>query len=114
MEPIPAEAIVSGERGEGSAAVRARVVRARQRQRARGQRVPNGRLDAADLRQHVRLDSEALECLRAGIRAHALSGRAATRLCKVARTIADLEDSADVGEVHVAEALGFRPAEGLR
>jgi magnesium chelatase family protein len=40
-------------------------------------------------------------------RAH-LSGRAVTRLLRVARTVADIEDSETVTEDHVAETLGYR------
>jgi len=40
-------------------------------------------------------------------RAH-LSGRAVTRLVRVARTIANLESSRTVREEHIGEALGYR------
>jgi len=37
-----------------------------------------------------------------------LSGRGLTRILRVARTIADLEDCARVGRDHLTEAIGYR------
>lgn len=47
--------------------------------------------------------------LVAAVKRYALSMRALTRVIKVARTIADLEESQDIREEHVAEALQYRP-----
>ena len=37
-----------------------------------------------------------------------LSARATQRILRVARTIADLEGSADIGTAHLTEAIGYR------
>ena len=42
-----------------------------------------------------------------------LSLRAAHRLLKVARTLADLEELAEIGRAHLAEALQYRPSSGI-
>ena len=42
-----------------------------------------------------------------------LSARANERVRKVARTIADLNDSNDIHEEHVLEALSYRGMEGV-
>jgi magnesium chelatase family protein len=42
---------------------------------------------------------------------HQFSARVTVRLLRVARTIADLEDSAQVVDHHIAEALSYRPIE---
>ena len=48
------------------------------------------------------------------MRSHGLSGRAAHRLVKVGRTIADLAGDDRVREPHIAEALAFRPLDALQ
>ena len=106
VDPVDLLAIAPG---ETSAAVRCRVERAREAQRGRGQVCCNGRLGRAELDRVAPLDDLSLETLRAGIRSHALSGRATTRVVRVARTLADLAAAAVVSPRHVLEALAFRP-----
>ncbi len=109
LEPVPAEVLLGARNGESSECVRARVVSARHRQAARGQALPNGRLNPADLERFAPLDPDAARLLEVAVTAHALSGRATRRVLKVARTISDLAGQARVAEPHVAEALGYRP-----
>lgn len=97
--------------GEGSAAVAERVARARAVQLAR-QGCTNAFLDLEGMRQHCApadADRVWLEqaCERLG-----LSLRAAHRLLKVARTLADLDGLARIERQHLAEALQYRPAAG--
>lgn len=54
------------------------------------------------------LTDEARTFLEAVARASALSGRAVVSSLRVARTIADIEESVSVSADHVAEALGYR------
>src|SRR5262245_28656890 len=79
--------------GERSAAVRARVVPARDRQRARyaddGIRT-NTELTPALLAKYCRLDRDGLRILSGAVRRMSLSARGYDRVRKVARTIADL------------------------
>ena len=102
---------VSG--GETSALVRARVERARERQRARYRGVSRARCNAhasgrwLDTRTPV--DSDARDLLAAAAERSGLSARAYHRVLKVARTIADLDDATSVAWTHVAEALRYRP-----
>jgi magnesium chelatase family protein len=110
LQPVPAAEVVGREKGEASCAVRARVVAARARQIARGQRAPNGQLERGEVDDVAELTPEAASLLAQAVQVHALSARGATRVLKVARTIADLADERVVGPAHVVEALGWRPA----
>jgi magnesium chelatase family protein len=93
--------------GESSAVVAARVAAARQRMLAR-QGHPNARLDQSGLRAHCRLDAAAQALLDTAIERLALSARAAHRILKVARSIADLADRETVEAAALAEAVGYR------
>ncbi|TVQ91683.1 MAG: ATP-binding protein [Deltaproteobacteria bacterium] len=110
LEPVPASELLSQPLGESSAAVRERVLVARARQADRGQPCTNGRLHPAEIERACAPSPAARSLLRAGMERHHLSGRAAMRLLKVARTIADLAGHPTVEDSHVAEALAFRPA----
>jgi magnesium chelatase family protein len=104
----PAAADMRRDRPEPSAAVRARVLVARDLQAARAQTVSNARLALAELeRTGVAADAgDLLE--RAAVRL-ALSGRAQVRALRVARTIADLAGRSELGSDDVTEALAFHP-----
>jgi magnesium chelatase family protein len=93
--------------GESSGTVRERVVEARRRQVAR-QGAANARLAGRAAETHARADARANDFLRRASASLALSARSHHRVLKVARTIADLEGRALVGEDHVAEALRYR------
>ncbi len=108
MHPVPADELLLAPRGEDSATVRARVMAARARQAARGQQVPNGRLDRRSLERFAPLDDGSRAILARAAERCALSGRALTRLIRVARTVADLAGAERIAPEHVVDALGFR------
>ncbi len=97
---------------EPSADIRARVERARaiQRERFAGRENvrANAHMSARDIRHHCRLHPEADGLLRAAMSRLALSARAYHRVLKIARTIADLAESAELEPAHVAEAIQYR------
>jgi magnesium chelatase family protein len=112
LAPLPASALVpSGGMGESSAAVRGRVVAARERQAAR---LPatgascNAELASSATRLLVALDGPAGRPLTAALDSGVLSGRGHDRVLRIARTIADLAGAERVGRDHVEEALGYR------
>ncbi len=96
---------------EGSAAVRARVLHARQRQRERfrsGSVRVNADLTPRQLRRLGPPSPEAERLLAAAMTQLGLSARGHDRVLRVARTISDLEDSDTVRPEHCAEAIQYR------
>ena len=95
--------------GETTASVAERVAETRDRQQRR-QGCANAFLDLPGLRAHCRLALADEQWLETACERLTLSLRAAHRLLKVARTLADLDGAANISREHVAEALQYRPA----
>lgn len=111
VRPVPYRELAEAAAGESSAAIRARVDRARGAQLARfaGRRVfCNAQMAAADLRAAAAIDAAASQLLERAMTNLALSARAYTRILKVARTIADLAGAERIAAAHVAEAVQYR------
>ena len=97
--------------GESSAIVRERVHGAVDRQEARyrlcgwsrNAHVPAGRLE-----DYLPLAADALDAWYAEADTRRLTGRGAARIRRVARTLADLDDVAEIGGAHVALAAMLR------
>jgi magnesium chelatase family protein len=107
----PLELVSERESQEDSAAVRDRVVAARECQQRRLVAAgvsSNGSMDGRLTRIHAGLDAEATDLLLDGHRRMALTARGHDRVLRIARTIADLAGSERVAVDHVAEALGYR------
>ena len=112
IQPVPFEAIASAEEGEPSAKIRERVVKARRIQQERFKNEPgihcNARMNSRLLKIHAPLSDECLEILRQAMEKFDMSARAYDRILKVARTIADLDDSAEIRPAHIREAISYR------
>ena len=112
LPPVTTDELIDAPPGESSAAIRARVVAARERQLQRFKDAPgivcNADMRSRDLTRYCQLDANAQNRMRMLISALDLSARAYDRVLKVARTIADLAGSETVTDDHVYEASTFR------
>lgn len=110
--PVPFEKLSSTASGEPSADIRARVVAARAIQAARFADEPdvhcNAQMNSRLIARHCALSDEALAILSHAMTRYDMSARAYDRILKVARTIADLDASADITPDHIREAIGYR------
>ncbi|HUQ17881.1 MAG TPA: YifB family Mg chelatase-like AAA ATPase [Candidatus Saccharimonadales bacterium] len=104
---VPYERLRDEATAEPSKTVRARVVAARERMRARSGR-PNAELGAAALRRHCRLDDGADDLIGSAMRTRRLSPRAYHRVLRVARTAADLDGRERITADDIATALLLR------
>jgi len=105
--------LVNQPTGENSAAIRARVERAREVQRRRfgndGAGIfCNAHMSAKQIRKFCAPKEDVKDLLRTAINQLGLSARAYDRILKLARTIADLEGVEDITLAHVAEAVQYR------
>lgn len=99
------------EPGESSEVIRERVIRAREVQLARlnGDGVySNSGMTTAQIRVHCTLDPDSETLLEKAMLRQGLSARAHDRILKVARTIADLGGSENIGPSHISEAINYR------
>lgn len=110
--PVPFEKMAEQQWSEPSAAIRKRVINARQRQAERYAAHPtihcNAQMTSKLLAQYAELDAQGVTLLRQAMERLNLSARAYDRILKVSRTIADLEGSEKIAPNHLAEAIGYR------
>ena len=71
-------------------------------------RARNADLSGQRLRKHARLDPQSLALVERAMLRLGLTGRGFDRIRRVARTIADLDDSPTIRRSHVAEAIQYR------
>ncbi len=110
VPPVEFRKLRSRRSGDGSAQIRLQVQQARQIQRRRFGHpfMTNAAMGHKQVEQFCTLDSTSEMMLRQAMTEFALSARAHDKICKVARTIADLEGTETIQPVHIAEAVGYR------
>lgn len=112
ITPVPFEKMAERTPGESSDAIRKRVINARKIQAERFANTSgiycNAQMTSRQLQQYAQPDQQGLDLLRTAMTRLNLSARAYDRILKVARTIADLEESQDILSSHLAEAISYR------
>ena len=114
VPPVDPASLLGKPDGEPSAAIRARVVAARERQHARyaGTGITcNARLSGKMLRKHCPLTPQQQELLSQAVNQFGLSARAFDRILRVTRTIADLAGHDSPSADDLLEAIQFRQFE---
>ncbi len=96
--------------GPSSADMRNQVQEARNRQQHRYGKTTllNAHLDTKQIRRFCKLTDTTQQLLLRAIELHGLSARAYDKILRMARTIADLDNSEDIQDTHIAEAIQYR------
>lgn len=104
------ELIQKGE-SEPSAKIRERIVRARKIQAQRYKNdgiLTNSELTTKLIKKYCVLSDKCTEILKFAAQKYNLSGRKYNRILKLARTIADLDNSENITELHISQALQYK------
>jgi len=111
VPPLKYEKLVAEDSEYASENIRERVEKARQIQRERFNKMKistNTEMPLKTIEEYCRIDSKSQNLLRKYVDSGKLSARGYHRVLKVARTIADLENSEKILFDHLAEALMYR------
>lgn len=111
VPPVDYNDLSSDFQEESSQEIKARVDRARkiQNERFKNSKTKcNARLSDIEFEQYCKISEEGAKVLKMAFTEMGLSARAYNRILKVARTIADLDESEKISEIHIAEAIQYR------
>lgn len=111
VPPVDFQNLSSDRKSEPSSEIKKRVDRARaiQHERFKGTGITcNAKMDAASTREYCKMTSNAMYILQAAFERLSLSARAYDKVLRIARTIADLDDSVQIETKHITEAIQYR------
>jgi magnesium chelatase family protein len=111
VPPVHFKDLSSAESGQSSSGILKRVIKAREIQTNRFQKMKihtNAKMNSRQIRQFCAVDPDSNELLEKAMDRLGLSARAHSKILKIARTIADLESGPDIRPLHVAEAIQYR------
>lgn len=111
VPPVNFDELSSSAQGESSETIKKRVNAAREIQNNRFKNtaiISNSRISSALLQKVCTMSPEAQRLLKIAFDKMGLSARAYDRILKVARTIADLDNSKDINSAHISEAIQYR------
>lgn len=105
--------LMGASQGESSSVIRDRVTRAREIQRERFAEtrgiLANADMGVGEIQQFCQMSAQAKQLIDVSVKRMQLSARSYHRVLKLARTIADLDESVLIDIQHVAEAVQYRP-----
>ena len=112
VQPVPFDKLTDERRGEPSNEIRKRVTSAREIQTNRFTDIDNvhynAQMNVKQIREFCQLNIASKLLLKNAMERLNLSARAYDRILKVSRTIADLENSKDITQNHIGEAIQYR------
>ncbi len=108
---LTTEELVQKQESEPSTKIRERIIRARKIQAQRYQNdgiLTNSELTTKLIKKYCVLSDKCAEILKFATQKYGLSGRKYNRILKLARTIADLDCSENITELHISQALQYK------
>jgi magnesium chelatase family protein len=111
VEPVHVDSLLYTNKEEPSNQIRARVTKARKIQEQRFSGMPifcNAQLSGSQIEEHTPLNPKSKEVLHHAMKQKHLSARAWSKIRKISRSIADLEESTSIQPYHVQEAIQYR------
>ncbi len=112
MTPVKFPELIAESTSEKSTTVRDRVVKSKELQEQRNEEIDYvnciAQIKSKQLKEYCNLTPEGITLLKTAMEKLGLSARAFDRILKVARTIADLDESKDIKTEHFAEAIQYR------
>lgn len=111
VKPVEYEKLAFTNKSETSKEIRDRVNAARNIQLERYKEIGifcNAELDSSLLEKFCKLDKKSREIMQKAFKRFGLSARAHDKILKIARTIADLDNSEEIQYKHIAEAIQYR------
>ena len=112
VTPVTFDQMTETRKTESSADIRERVIKARDIQQKRFEKVDevhnNAMMGSTMTKEYCQIDQAGKTLLKTAMERLGLSARAFDRILKVSRTIADLADSEKIEIAHLAEAIQYR------
>ncbi len=111
VPPVDYTELSAAAPGTSSAEIREKVLAARDIQKGRFRRSKtryNADMSHRQIVEHCPLDAQGHKILKTAMEDFGLSARAHDKILRIARTIADLDDAADISPMHLFEAITYR------
>ncbi|GFR35843.1 YifB family Mg chelatase-like AAA ATPase [Thermobrachium celere] len=115
LNPVKFEELNSDDKEISSAEILERVIKARyiQKERFNGEGILyNSHMKSKHIKKYCKLDKDAESILESAYKKYNMTTRSYTKILKISRTIADLDNSEIIGLKHIAEALQYRKLDG--